>query len=200
MSKDKEEIICEEHGESTMAYVCTHIYSAKDDEVVGFYQSYIDLLNDEVYEYNAWCKDCDERLSQAGNEWNDLLEKQADIKTVCLSCFENFKDKQLSLNPAEAEVCFVPENKDITKFYDRADAHINLANKKTKKEKPEDISESFLFAASRFAAFEATLTAKDIEKNKTDVIDYYALRFREMFVDNLTDYIENKKEYLKESK
>ena len=180
-----------------MAFVCSHILNAPEDQAVGFYQSYIDLYEDD-YEYNAWCKACDEKLRQAGNEWNDLLEKQADIKVICLSCFEDLKDKQLALEPAEMEVTYVPENKDITKFYDLADAHINLANK-NKKEKIEDTSESFLFAASRFAAFEATLMAKDLEKNKKDIIDYYVLKFNEMFIDNLNDYIENKKDYLKES-
>ncbi len=196
MSKKVDTIECEEHGTCETALVCCHLADSLDNEAVGFYQSYIDLFA-EKYEYNAWCKSCETSFAQVGYEWNDLLEKQADIKVLCMACFEDLKDKQLALNPADMSITYVPDNKNIDKFFELADAHIDLGNK-NQKEKIEDTSESFLFAASRFSAFEATLMAKDIEKNKAEIIDYYALRFKEMFVDNLNDYIANKKTYLKE--
>lgn len=194
MIAKKDTIACDEHGEAPVAYVCKHLCDSKNEEAVGFYQPDMDLY-EEQHEYSAWCKVCEDKLSKAGGEWNELLEKQADIKVICLSCFDDFKYKQMALNPADMILTYLPENKNIDKFYGLADAQINLANA-NKDEKLKDTCESFSFAAARFAAFEATLNAKDIEQDKEKIIDYYTLRFNEMFIDNLNDYIENKDEYL----
>jgi|GEM_PF-600622 len=194
MSSNKEKITCDKHGEAPMAFVCSHIFNARDDQAVGFYQSYIDLLK-EPYEYNAWCRDCEDRLVKAGYEWNDILVKHAGIKEVCLWCFNDFKDKQIRLNSADMVLSYVPEDAKVDRFYKDADRFIVLANKYVK-EPMDGVCEALSFAASRFAAFEATSAAKDAAKNKQEIIDYYTSRFEEMFIDNLSDYIENKKTYL----
>ncbi|WP_223786877.1 DUF3144 domain-containing protein [Marinicella meishanensis] len=179
-----------------MAHVCQHLLAAGDDEAVGFYQSFIDLDEDrDTHAYEAWCQACDNKLIKAGNQWNELLSQQAGFKTVCRSCFDDLKDQQMLLNPAAMDITYVPENPDTQAFFDLADGLINQAN-----DFPGSIAdtcESFAFAAARYAAFEATAHAKDVQADKAEIIDYFTLRFKEMFIDNLNDYIENQSDYLK---
>lgn len=188
MSEDRQTTDCDTHGPSPMAMVCQHILRTEDHQTVGFYEATVDL-DDPDMEPQAWCQACDDKLIKAGHEWNELLAKHAAFSVVCLSCYEEYKDKQLSIDPANMNITYVPDNPSTEAFFDMADALINVANEH--RGSIEDKCESFSFAAARYAAFEAKAHAKDVQADKAEIIDYFVERFKEMFVDNLNDYIEN---------
>ncbi len=86
------------------------------------------------------------------------------------------------------------------KFYDRADAYIDLANKQiSESADATDVSASFLYSASRFntwlvaASFES---AKDVAAEKKEILAHFTKEYRTMMEENLTDYIENFDEYM----
>ncbi len=73
-----------------------------------------------------------------------------------------------------------------------ADRFIDLAN--AEKKDIQHASEAFSYAAARYAAFEAVNCAKDAAKDKKVIIEFFTDRFKEMFVENLNDYIKRGKE------
>lgn len=85
-------------------------------------------------------------------------------------------------------------------FFDRADAHIALANDQINEQVSEgEVSASLLFAASRFNAWVNAMTfenAKEMEKAKAESIEFFVNEYRMMLEDNLSDYIENYEDYL----
>ena len=76
---------CDEHGEDTAAFVCTHILDTlRDREPRGFL-----WLRDDGGEYSAICQDCNESTDE---EWEEMSSDV--IRLVCLGCFK----KAASLN------------------------------------------------------------------------------------------------------
>ena len=79
-------------------------------------------------------------------------------------------------------------------FYDRADAHIHLANKHSDGVGIGKVSASLLYAASRFNAFvigARSTSAADMQAARGEALDYFADQFRRMLEDNVDDYIAN---------
>lgn len=85
-------------------------------------------------------------------------------------------------------------------FYDRADAHISLANENISESVGRGkVSSSFLFAASRFNAWVSACgwtNGKEMAEAKQQTVDYFVDEYRKMLEENLEDYINNFDEYM----
>ncbi|MFK7742719.1 MAG: DUF3144 domain-containing protein [Planctomycetota bacterium] len=77
-------------------------------------------------------------------------------------------------------------------FYDRADAHIHLANEHGDAVGPEVASASFLFAASRYTAFLMATQAESrqaMEAARDDAMKFFVGEFRRMLEGNVDDFL-----------
>jgi hypothetical protein len=84
-------------------------------------------------------------------------------------------------------------------FWDRADAHINLANSQCSSVVAGKASASLLYAASRFSAFVVasnSSNAADLRERREEALEYFTAEFRKMLEDNLDDYIEHFEKYV----
>ncbi|MCL1623608.1 DUF3144 domain-containing protein [Moraxella sp. Tifton1] len=95
-------------------------------------------------------------------------------------------------------------NAQMQAFYERADAFINLANSQLSPQSHAgQVGSSLLYAAARYSASVASIgfvKSGDFEKEKEDIINFYAAQYRQMLSDNLDDYIKNFDQYTKLSK
>jgi hypothetical protein len=65
--------------------VCGHIVrSLQDRQPRGFFWA---IEGDQEYP-DAWCAECNERLSAAGGEWSEALEADAQVRVLCARCYE----------------------------------------------------------------------------------------------------------------
>ena len=80
-------------------------------------------------------------------------------------------------------------------FYKRADAHINLANQQIQdKVPPADATNALMFASSRFSAWITAVgfqNAQEMEKEKTEILDFFTTQYRFMLEQNFDDYVKN---------
>jgi hypothetical protein len=87
------------------------------------------------------------------------------------------------------------------RFYDRADAHIQLSNEQINNtETRGKVSASMLYAASRFNAWVSATgfsSRDEMEKAKQEKLDYFCEQYRMMLEENYDDYIENFDSYMK---
>ena len=94
----------------------------------------------------------------------------------------------------------MPNSEADDAFFDRADAHIALANNQINEQASEgEVSASLLFSASRFNAWVNAMSfenADEMKKAKDESIEFFVNEYRMMLEDNLSDYIENYDEYL----
>ena len=84
-------------------------------------------------------------------------------------------------------------------FWERADQFIKLANEQSKEVSLGEVSSSFLYAAARYNAFIASATARNIDelkKNKEEAIRYFSAQYKEAFIENIEDWIENYEKYI----
>ncbi|MBV4504196.1 DUF3144 domain-containing protein [Pseudomonas sp. BW13M1] len=85
-------------------------------------------------------------------------------------------------------------------FYDRADAHIELANQQI--EKLEDlgkVSASMTFAASRFNAWmtaRSFKSAQEMAAAREELLKYFCEQYRMMLEDNLDEHIQQFDRYV----
>ncbi len=86
------------------------------------------------------------------------------------------------------------------KFFERADAHIKLANKHMNQQgNAEMVNTSFLYAAARFNAWISAAGLKNAEEMKAkraDLMRYFVEQYTSMLEENLDNYIENYDLYL----
>jgi hypothetical protein len=75
-------IQCPTHGESTKAYVCSHLVG--DSAALGFNR---DDPTPEKPHPDAWCDNC-ELIRAAHGGWNEASEKLARISLLCCGCYE----------------------------------------------------------------------------------------------------------------
>ena len=84
-------------------------------------------------------------------------------------------------------------------FYERADAHIHLANDHMKVIGRGKVSASFLYGAARFNVYVAACNC-DSKTNMTDerqsIRDYYLAEYTKMLDEHLDDYIEHYDKYM----
>ena len=84
-------------------------------------------------------------------------------------------------------------------FWDRADAHINLANSACNSAAAGKVSASLLYAASRFNAFVVASnspSAADLRDRREEAVEYFTTEFRKMLEENFDDYIEHFEKYV----
>jgi len=96
------------------------------------------------------------------------------------------------------------ENQLDAKFYERADAHIALANGHINANiHPGMVSNSLMFGAARFNAWVAAAgfsNGEDMKKEKEDILKYFTEQYRLMLAENLENYAENYDHYMGVSK
>lgn len=86
------------------------------------------------------------------------------------------------------------------RFYDRADAHIHLANKQAEEIGRGKVSSSFMYAVARFNAWVSACkfnSADEMRAARDATIDYFATQYRAMLAENLDDYIKNFEKYMR---
>ena len=85
-------------------------------------------------------------------------------------------------------------------FFNRADAHIFLANDQLDTMHKEGVAASMLYASARFTAWlvaNSFATSALMQESKSGALDFFTERFREMLTQNMDDYIANFEHYLK---
>lgn len=88
-------------------------------------------------------------------------------------------------------------------FYDRADAHIHLANEHTKDIGRGKVSASFLYGAARFNVYVAACNcdSKDhMVDERASIRSYYVAEYTKMLEEHLDDYIEHFDRYMTKDK
>ena len=96
------------------------------------------------------------------------------------------------------------ENKVDEKFFERADAHIALANGHINAQHhPGLASNSLMYAASRFNAWVTAAgfkSAEDMKKERKEVIDFFTEQYKLMLEENFDNYAENYDHFMGVSK
>lgn len=86
-------------------------------------------------------------------------------------------------------------------FYNRADAHIDLANRQlSETEGKGKVSASFMYGVARFNAWVSACgwqSADDMAKAREETLAYFVAEYRKMLEENLDDYIENFDDYMR---
>ncbi|MDH4236129.1 MAG: DUF3144 domain-containing protein [Nitrospira sp.] len=84
-------------------------------------------------------------------------------------------------------------------FYDRADAHINLSNDQLKEIGSGKVSASMMFALARFNSWVSAggfSSSDEMKEKREEIVEYFPGQYRNMFEDNLDDYIANFEKYM----
>ncbi len=96
------------------------------------------------------------------------------------------------------------ENKVDEKFFERADAHIALANGHINAQlHPGLASNSLMYAASRFNAWVTAAgfkSGEDMKKERKEVIDFFTEQYKLMLEENFDNYAENYDHFMGVSK
>jgi len=80
------------------------------------------------------------------------------------------------------------------KFYERADAHINLSNDQLKEIGLVKVNDSMMYALVRFNAWVSASgfdSGKEMSTARDEIIDYFSIQYRKMLEENLDNYIAN---------
>ena len=88
-------------------------------------------------------------------------------------------------------------------FFERADAHIHLANDHMEEISRGKVSASLLYAAARFNVYVAATNSDSqahMIEERTGIRDYYVAEYTKMLDEHLDDYIENYDTYMTKSK
>lgn len=82
-------------------------------------------------------------------------------------------------------------DKDLSDFYMTADKFVDLANDLSKKDRSGKVGSAMRFAASRYSAFELSLTDRDLAKEKEAIKVELLTDYSRMLDQNLDDYIQH---------
>jgi hypothetical protein len=85
------------------------------------------------------------------------------------------------------------------KFYDRADAHIHLANDQAEEASHQMVNASMMFASARFSAFVSArgfASGEAMAAKRAETVEYFVAGFRQMLEGNLDAYIKNFEAYV----
>lgn len=80
------------------------------------------------------------------------------------------------------------------KFFNRADAHIKLANEQLADAARGKVSASLMFAASRYNAWSSAVdlqSKQEMVDKREEVIEYFMSQYRSMLEENINNYIEH---------
>lgn len=85
-------------------------------------------------------------------------------------------------------------------FFDRADAHITLANEQLSDSVDAiDVNNSLMYSSARYNAWVAAFnckTGKQLAASRSKTIDMVVAQYRAMMEENIDDYIENFDDYM----
>ena len=80
------------------------------------------------------------------------------------------------------------------KFYERADAHINLSNNQLKETGLIKVNDSMMYALVRFNAWVSANgfdSAQEMSDARDGIIEYFTAQYRTMLEENVDNYIAN---------
>lgn len=86
------------------------------------------------------------------------------------------------------------------KFFERADAHINLANEQLSEESVGRVSASMMFSVARFNSWVSAIgfdSSEEMKEAKEETIKYFLSEYERMLGENLDNYIENFDKFMK---
>jgi len=89
------------------------------------------------------------------------------------------------------------------KFFNRADAHINLANAQLADMARGKVNASLMFAAARYNAWVSATdlqSSQKLQENRAELIDFFLGQYRSMLENNLDNYIAQFDDYMKAAK
>lgn len=93
-----------------------------------------------------------------------------------------------------------PDAEQERAFFARADAFLALANDQCRAAERAHVSAAFLFALTRFHAWEAARTCSsgdELVADKASAVQWFVGRYQAMFEQNLDDYARNFDTYMK---
>lgn len=85
------------------------------------------------------------------------------------------------------------------KFFDRADAHINLSNEQLSNSTKGKVSASMMYSVARFNSWVSACefnNANEMKEVKEETIKYFVAEYEKMLKENLEDYIGNFDTYM----
>jgi hypothetical protein len=85
------------------------------------------------------------------------------------------------------------------KFFNRADAHIHLANEQLTNVARGKVSGSLMFAAARYNAWVSATdlqSSKELQKRKDELMDYFLSQYKSMLEHNFDNYIAHYDDYM----
>jgi len=88
------------------------------------------------------------------------------------------------------------------KFFNRADAHIHLANDHLADTARGKVGASLMFAAARFNAWVSAAdlqTKEEMQNRRDELLEYFLGQYKSMLEHNLDNYIEFFDDYMKVS-
>ena len=91
-------------------------------------------------------------------------------------------------------------NETDDRFYERADAHIHLANEHVEDIGRGKVSASFMYAVARFNAWVTTCgvnSAAELRDTQNETVEYFVAQYRAMLIENLDDYSDNFDKYMR---
>jgi hypothetical protein len=89
------------------------------------------------------------------------------------------------------------------KFYERADAHINLSNDQLKETGLIKVNDSMMYALVRFNAWVSANgfdSAQEMTNARDEIIEYFVIQYRSMLEENVDNYIANFDQFMGMSK
>jgi len=89
------------------------------------------------------------------------------------------------------------------KFYERADAHINLSNDQLKESGLIKVNDSMMFAVVRFNAWVSANgfdSAQEMTDARDEIIEFFSSQYRSMLEENVDNYIANFDKFMGMSK
>jgi hypothetical protein len=89
------------------------------------------------------------------------------------------------------------------KFFNRADAHINLANAQLADIARGKVSGSLMFAAARYNAWVSATdlqSSTELQNRKAELMDYFLSQYKSMLEHNFDNYIAHYDDYMKSVK
>lgn len=89
------------------------------------------------------------------------------------------------------------------KFYERADAHINLSNEQLKEAGLIKVNDSMMYALVRFNAWVSANgfdSAHEMSVARDEIIEYFSNQYKAMLEENVDNYIANFDKFMGMSK
>ena len=87
-----------------------------------------------------------------------------------------------------------------SRFYERADEHIQLANTQLELVGRGKVSASLLYSSARFCAWVSACgfsSGEQMTASREETLEYFVSQYRTMLEENLDDYVKNFDAYMK---